>query len=53
MVVGVLPTATPAEINERVEARAERQKLLDGDDPLELWAVVDERRSGASSAARR
>jgi transcriptional regulator with XRE-family HTH domain len=42
MVAGVLPTATPAEINERVEARAERQKLLEGDDPLELWAVVDE-----------
>jgi transcriptional regulator with XRE-family HTH domain len=42
MVAGVLPTATTAEINERVEARAERQKLLDGDDPLELWAVVDE-----------
>jgi transcriptional regulator with XRE-family HTH domain len=42
MVAGVLPTATTAEITERVEARAERQKLLEGDDPLELWAVVDE-----------
>ena len=42
MVVGVLPAATTAEINERVEARAERQKLLEGDDPLEFWAVVDE-----------
>ena len=42
MVAGVLPAATTAEINERVEARAERQKLLDGDGPLELWAVVDE-----------
>jgi transcriptional regulator with XRE-family HTH domain len=42
MVAGVLPTATTEEITERVEARAERQKLLEGDDPLELWAVVDE-----------
>jgi transcriptional regulator with XRE-family HTH domain len=42
MIKGVLPTATESEINERVEARAERQKLLDAADPLELWAVVDE-----------
>jgi transcriptional regulator with XRE-family HTH domain len=42
MVHGVLPNATQAEIDERVEARAERQKLLDGDQPLELWAVIDE-----------
>lgn len=42
MVRGVLPTATTAEVDERVEARAERQKLLDGDSPLELWAVIDE-----------
>jgi transcriptional regulator with XRE-family HTH domain len=42
MVQGVLPTATEREIDERVEARAERQKLLDGPDPLSLWAVVDE-----------
>jgi transcriptional regulator with XRE-family HTH domain len=42
MVAGVLPTATTTEIDERVEARSERQKLLDGDDPLEFWAVVDE-----------
>lgn len=40
--VGVLPGATEAEIEERVQARAERQKLLEGDDPLSLWAVVDE-----------
>ena len=42
MVQGVLPTATEREIDERVEARAERQKLLDASAPLELWAVVDE-----------
>jgi transcriptional regulator with XRE-family HTH domain len=39
---GVLPDATQDEIDERVQARAERQKLLEGDDPLSLWAVVDE-----------
>jgi transcriptional regulator with XRE-family HTH domain len=42
MVAGVLPAATSAEIDERVRARVERQKLLEGDNPLELWAVVDE-----------
>ena len=56
MVVGVLPTATTAEIDERVQARVERQKLLEGDDPLELWAVVDEaaiRRSVGGPAVMR
>jgi transcriptional regulator with XRE-family HTH domain len=42
MVQGVLPSITQAEIDERVQARAERQKLLDGESPLELWAVMDE-----------
>lgn len=42
MVKGVLPMATKAEIDERVEARVERQKLLEGENPLELWAVLDE-----------
>jgi transcriptional regulator with XRE-family HTH domain len=42
MVKGVLPTVTQDEIDERVQARAERQKLLLSDDPLELWAVIDE-----------
>jgi transcriptional regulator with XRE-family HTH domain len=42
MVRGVLPSATDREIDERVEARAERQKRLDEPDPLELWAVIDE-----------
>lgn len=39
---GVLPAATEPEIDERVQARIERQKLLDGPEPLQLWAVVDE-----------
>lgn len=42
MVKGVLPTATQAEVDQRVEARSERQKLLDSEQPLELWAVLDE-----------
>jgi transcriptional regulator with XRE-family HTH domain len=42
MVRGVLPSATEREIDERVEARAERQKRLTEPRPLELWAVVDE-----------
>lgn len=42
MVQGVLPAATAQQVDERVEARSERQKLLHGDEPLELWVVVDE-----------
>lgn len=42
MVRGVLPGATDREVDERVEARTERQKRLDEPDPLELWAVIDE-----------
>jgi len=42
MVRGVLPTATETAIGERVETRAERQKLLEGPDALEFWAVLDE-----------
>ncbi|HWG02981.1 MAG TPA: helix-turn-helix transcriptional regulator [Trebonia sp.] len=42
MIRGVLPTVTDTEVSERIEARTERQKLLDGETPLELWAVVDE-----------
>jgi transcriptional regulator with XRE-family HTH domain len=34
--------APPEEIDRRVNLRLARQKLLDGDDPLQLWAVVDE-----------
>lgn len=42
MVRGVLPAATAEEVDQRVQARAERQKLLDAEHPLELWAVTDE-----------
>jgi transcriptional regulator with XRE-family HTH domain len=42
VVAGGLPMATRAEIDQRVQARMERQRLLDRDDPLEFWAVIDE-----------
>jgi transcriptional regulator with XRE-family HTH domain len=39
---GNLPMATQKEIDQRVQARMERQALLGKDDPLQLWAIVDE-----------
>jgi transcriptional regulator with XRE-family HTH domain len=39
---GNLPLATQKEIDQRVQARMERQALLGKDDPLQLWAIVDE-----------
>ena len=42
VIVGGLPTATHTEVEQRVQARLERQALLTRDKPLELWAIVDE-----------
>ncbi|MFF2326571.1 MULTISPECIES: helix-turn-helix domain-containing protein [unclassified Streptomyces] len=42
VVKGVLPTASRKEVDQRVRARVERQVLLSGEDPLQLWAIVDE-----------
>jgi len=42
MVQGLLPSATAEEVDQRVQARTERQKLLDSEHPLDLWAVMDE-----------
>ena len=39
---GVLPAATDEQVEDRVRARMERQPLLTKDEPLKLWAVVDE-----------
>ncbi len=39
---GNLPMASQTEIDQRVQARVERQALLAKHDPLRLWAVVDE-----------
>lgn len=42
VITGTLPMANQTEIEQRVQARMERQELLQGDDPLELWAIADE-----------
>ena len=42
VIPGVQPGITKDQIDQRVQARMERQQLLDRDDPLELWAVIDE-----------
>lgn len=39
---GTLPTATDAELENRVAARMERQSLLFKDDAPKLWAIMDE-----------
>lgn len=39
---GVLPTATPKEVDQRVQARVERQAVFEKEHPLELWAILDE-----------
>lgn len=42
VISGTLPMASQTEVEQRVQARMERQELLRSDDPLELWAIVDE-----------
>jgi transcriptional regulator with XRE-family HTH domain len=42
VVRGVLPSATPEEVEHRVRARIERQRLLSTAEPPRLWAVMDE-----------
>jgi len=42
MTKGVSPTATTKEVDQRVQARMERQGVLAKERPLELWAIVDE-----------
>jgi len=39
---GGLPSAGRDEIERRVQVRMERQDVLRGDSPLELWGIVDE-----------
>jgi transcriptional regulator with XRE-family HTH domain len=39
---GNLPTATPTEVNQRVQARLERHAVLSKDNPLRFWAILDE-----------
>ncbi|MGW6459750.1 helix-turn-helix domain-containing protein [Streptomyces sp. NPDC055078] len=42
VVRGVLPMASQKEVEQRVQARMERQALLAKERPLQLWAIVDE-----------
>ncbi|MGC5365306.1 helix-turn-helix domain-containing protein [Streptomyces sp. DT24] len=42
VIKGVLPTASHKEIEQRVQARMERQGLLVKEPPLQLWAIIDE-----------
>ena len=42
VITGTLPMASQTQVEQRVQARMERQELLRGDDPLEMWAIVDE-----------
>jgi transcriptional regulator with XRE-family HTH domain len=42
LIRGNLPMANQKEVDQRVQARMERQALLSNDDPLQLWAIVDE-----------
>jgi transcriptional regulator with XRE-family HTH domain len=42
VVTASLPYASDEEIQQRVETRAQRQASITKDDPLKLWAIVDE-----------
>ncbi|MET9432213.1 MULTISPECIES: helix-turn-helix transcriptional regulator [unclassified Streptomyces] len=43
LITGALPESSPADIEKRVNVRARRQdRINDADQPLRLWAVIDE-----------
>ncbi|MEU7279125.1 helix-turn-helix transcriptional regulator [Streptomyces sp. NPDC045431] len=43
LITGALPESSPADIEKRVNVRARRQdRIKDADQPLRLWAVIDE-----------
>jgi transcriptional regulator with XRE-family HTH domain len=42
VIAGVLPQAGEDEIDQKVEARRQRQTLLCKENPIHLWAIVDE-----------
>lgn len=42
VVTASLPGASDIEVQQRVETRAQRQASVTKDDPLKLWAIVDE-----------
>jgi transcriptional regulator with XRE-family HTH domain len=53
---GGFPSASRDEVERRVKVRMERQDILHGDSPLELWGIVDEaalrRRVGGQDVMR-
>ena len=56
VITGVLPFASRDEVERRVEVRMERQEVLRGANPLQLWGIVDEaalRRQVGSRAVMR
>jgi transcriptional regulator with XRE-family HTH domain len=42
VVTASLPSASEPEVRQRVDTRAQRQQSIGKDDPLKLWAIVDE-----------
>jgi transcriptional regulator with XRE-family HTH domain len=42
VMLGEMPTITPAEADRRVEVRMNRQDVLTKEHPLSLWAVIDQ-----------
>ncbi|MFE3649422.1 helix-turn-helix domain-containing protein [Streptomyces sp. NPDC057579] len=42
VIKGVWPAATHKQVEQRVQARMERQALLTKEQPIQLWAIVDE-----------
>lgn len=42
VIKGNLPMASSDEVEQRVQARLERQAAITKDDPLHLWAIMDE-----------
>jgi len=57
VITGVLPMATEREVEQRVRARIERQRLLTEPGTLKLWAILDEaalhRQVGSREVMRR
>src|SRR5262249_7840301 len=42
VVTASLPSTSESEVQQRVETRIQRQQAITKDDPLKLWAIVDE-----------
>jgi hypothetical protein len=57
VITGVLPMASEREVEQRVRARVERQRLLGEPGTLKLWAILDEaalhRQVGSRDVMRR